>query len=169
MTDKNQTEKAVLKIVRQFEAPKSLVFDAFTTADALGEWWGPAEMPITVLHLDFKKGGRFHYKMTGNEQTMWGLLRYENIASPNKIEFISAFSDEKGNVCKSPFPIDFPLEVFNQFIFTEDSGITTLTIQAYPVNATAEQEATFYSILENMDQGTSAMLNQLERFLVKRQ
>jgi len=39
----NQTDqKAGLKIVRDFKAPKSLVFQAFSTAEAFANWWGPA-------------------------------------------------------------------------------------------------------------------------------
>jgi uncharacterized protein YndB with AHSA1/START domain len=169
MTYKNQMDKMMgLKIVREFDAPKSLVFEAFSTADALAEWWGPVGMPITVAYFDFRKGGKFHYKMVGNGQTMWGLFKYENISSPDMIEFINCFSDEKGNVCKAPFPIDFPLEIFNQLTLTENNGITTLTLQGHPINATPEQEATYYSMIENMDQGFKGTFDQLEKFLIKK-
>ena len=49
-------KKEELKIVREFNAPKTLVFDAFATAEAFAEWWGPVGMPVTVLHFDFKTG-----------------------------------------------------------------------------------------------------------------
>lgn len=168
MTQKNQTDKKDgLNIVRNFKAPKLLVFQAFSTAEAFAEWWGPAGMPITVLHLDFKQGGKLHYKMEGNGQTMWGIFKYHNIIKPDLVEFVSSFSNENGEICKSPFPMDFPLEIFNRMTLEENNGITTVTLTGYPINATQEQEATYYSIIENMNQGFAGTFNQLETYLAK--
>jgi len=170
MTNKNNTEKkAGLRIVRDFKAPRSLVFQAFSTAEAFAEWWGPAGMPITVLHMDFKEGGKLHYKMEGNGQIMWGLFKYHKILKPSLVEFVSSFSDESGKICKSPFPMDFPLEIFNQLSFEENNGITTVSLSGHPINATPEQEATYHSILENMNQGFAGTFNQLEAYLAKTQ
>ncbi|MFC0776412.1 SRPBCC family protein [Terrimonas alba] len=164
MTTQNN-KKEGLKIVREFSAPKVLVFDAFSTAEAFTEWWGPAGTPVTVAHFDFKQGGKVHYKMEGNGQIMWGVLNYKNIIRPDLIEFVSSFSDENGSICKSPFPIEFPLEIFNQLTFEESNGITTLTLSGKPINATAEQEATYYSMIDNMYQGFTGTLNQLEAYI----
>ncbi len=160
-------KKEGIKIVRDFNAPKALVFDAFATAEAFAEWWGPVGMPVTVLHFDFKQGGKVHYKMDGNGQTMWGVFKYKNIVRPDLVEFVSSFSDESGNICNSPFPIDFPLEIFNQLTLEENNGITTITLSGHPINATTEQEATYYSMLENMSQGFAGTFNQLEAYLTK--
>lgn len=168
MTEKNQSGKIDgLKIVRDFKAPKSLVFQAFSTAEAFAEWWGPVGMPISILHFDFKQGGKLHYKMEGNGQTMWGLFKYHNIVKPDLLEFVNSFSDEAGNICRAPFPMEFPLEIFNKLTLVENNGITTLTLSGHPINATTEQEATYYSMIENMSQGFTGTLNQLEAYLTK--
>jgi uncharacterized protein YndB with AHSA1/START domain len=166
MTTQNN-KKEGLKIVREFSAPKVLVFDAFSTAEAFTEWWGPAGTPVTVAHFDFKQGGKVHYKMEGNGQIMWGVLNYKNIIRPDLIEFVSSFSDENGSICKPPFPIEFPLEIFNQLTFEESNGITTLILTGQPINATAEQEATYYSMIDNMYEGFTGTLNQLEAYISK--
>lgn len=154
-----------LTIIRKFNAPKSLVFGAFANAEALAAWWGPKGMPITVHNLDFKPGGIFHYKMEGNGQVMWGVFNYRNIVEPDMIEFISSFSDEEGNICKSPFPIDFPLEVFNRVTLEEENGITTLTLKGHPVNASSAQEETYHSMFKSMEQGFGGTMDQLESYL----
>ncbi|MDB5127774.1 SRPBCC domain-containing protein [Mucilaginibacter sp.] len=164
MTD--QTNKGPeLKIVRHFNAPKEVVFDAFADKDAMAEWWGPSGMPATVVKFEFKPGGEYHYKLEGNGQIMWGLFKYLNINRADLIEFVSSFSDEQGNVCKSPFPMDFPLEIFNKVTFDENNGRTTLTLQGHPINATDEQKATYASITANMEQGFKGTFDQLERYL----
>jgi len=167
MTDQSN-QKPGLKIVRYFNAPKEVVFEAFANAEALAEWWGPAGVPLTVKSLDFTPGGKFHYKMDGNGQTMWGLFRYITISRPELIEFVSSFSDEEGNVCKSPFPMDFPLEIFNELTLTDKDGRTTLTLQGHPINATPEQEETYASIHGNMQEGFKGTFDQLERYLESR-
>jgi len=168
MTNTNQTDKKNgLKIVRDFKAPKSLVFQAFSTAEAFAEWWGPAGMPMTIVHFDFKQGGKLHYKMEGHGQTMWGIFHYHNIVKPDLIEFVSSFSDEAGTICKAPFPMDFPFEIFNQLTLSEKDGITTISLFGYPINATPEQEATYTAMMANMTQGFEGTLNQLDAYLAK--
>ncbi len=160
-------KKEGLKIVREFNAPKTLVFDAFSTAEAFTEWWGAVGMPVNVSKLDFKEGGKAHYKMEGNGLIMWGVLNYKNIVHPDILEYVSSFSDENGSICKAPFPIEFPLEIFNQLTFSEENGITTLILSGHPINATEEQETTYYAMIENMRQGFAGTLNQLENYLTK--
>ena len=165
---RNQTDKKEgLKIVRNFNAPKALVFDAFATHEAFAEWWGPVGMPVTVIHFDFKPGGKLHYKMEGNGQTMWGIFNFQNIVKPDLLEFINSFSDEAGNICRAPFPMEFPLEIFNQLTLEEKNGVTTLTLSGHPINATPDQEATYYSLIANMSQGFAGTLNQLEAYLTR--
>jgi uncharacterized glyoxalase superfamily protein PhnB/uncharacterized protein YndB with AHSA1/START domain len=160
----NQTEPG-LKIVRHFNAPKEVVFAAFADAQAMGEWWGPTGMSLTVKTFNFVPEGKFHYKMANGDQTMWGLFKYVTINRYDMIEFISSFSDEEGNICTSPFPMDFPLEIFNQITLAEANGRTTLTLQGYPLNASAAQETTYHSIKENMQQGFSGTFDKLENYL----
>lgn len=152
-------------ITRNFKAPINMVFDAFSTAEAIGQWWGPAGMSITVVHYDFSVNGRFHYKMQNGDNTMWGLFVYHQIRRPNLIEFVNSFSDEEGNVCKAPFPMDFPLEILNQLTFEEVDGETILTLKGHPIHATEAQEATYYAITESMQQGFKGTFDQLEQYL----
>lgn len=169
MTDQDQTnKKPSLKIVRHFSAPKEVVFEAFANAEAMGEWWGPIGHALTVKAFEFKTGGKFHYKMEREGQAMWGLFKYGTIEAPDRIEFVSSFSDENGNVCKPPFPMEFPLEIFNHVTFTETAGRTTLTLQGYPINPTDEQIATYESMTENMQQGFGGTFDKLDAYLAAR-
>jgi uncharacterized protein YndB with AHSA1/START domain len=161
----NNTQQAGLTIVRKLQASKEDVFNAFANAEALAQWWGPVGCTITVAELDFRPGGRFHYKMDGGGQIMWGLFVYRNIQSPDLIEFVNSFSDETGAICTSPFPMDFPLEIFNRMTLEEQGGTTTLTLAGHPINATEAQEATYRAIMANMEQGFDGTLNKLKEYL----
>jgi uncharacterized protein YndB with AHSA1/START domain len=166
----NQTKKMDgLMIVRDFKAPSTKVFQAFSAAEGFADWWGPAGMPLSIKRFEFRKGGTLHYKMEGGGNTMWGLFKYANIVSPDLIEFVNSFSDEEGNICKAPFPMEFPLEIFNRITLRENSGITTLTFESHPLNATPEQEATFHSMINNISGGFAGTFSQLEAYLTKKQ
>lgn len=162
-----EEKQAGLKIVRQFKAPKTLVFDAFASPEAFGQWWGPSGSQLSVVSFDFQPGGRTHYKMEGNGHVMWGLFQYKNIQRADLLEFINSFADVEGNIITSPFPMDFPLEVFNRITLEEKGGITTLTIQGHPINATAAQIETYNSIKDNMEQGFEGTFDQLEAYLAE--
>lgn len=60
MTETTNSLTTSLVIDRTFNAPRDLVFEAWTEAEHLAQWWGPKEMTITVLHFDARDGGTFH-------------------------------------------------------------------------------------------------------------
>ena len=162
------TVKEQFSISRTFNAPKQLVFDAFTNAEALAQWWGPVNMPIDVLQLDFRPQGLFHYRMNAAGEARYGIFRYVAIEEPNKIQWINSFSNEAGEIIQAPFPgLVFPKEVMNILTLTEENGITTLHLTGYPVNASEEEENTYYSMFAGMNMGFTGTLNQLEEYLNK--
>jgi uncharacterized protein YndB with AHSA1/START domain len=159
MTNKN------FSITRTLRAPKELVFEAFSTARALTEWWGPIQAPIDVISLDFRPGGTFHYRMNG-AQVNYGVMRYKEIDKPNSITWINSFANEKGETIKPPFEgLDFPKEVLNKLTLEEKDGITTLTITSEPMNASEHEVNVFHSITESIQEGFSGTLDQLEQYL----
>src|SRR5215211_3231804 len=86
-------------ITRIFNAPREMVFDAFTDQDAMKQWWGPKGFTMTVSKLDFRVGGTYHYCMLApNGAPMWGRFVYREIVRPERIVFVNSFSDEHGGV-----------------------------------------------------------------------
>lgn len=123
-------EKNELVIVREFNAPRQLVFDSFTKPEHLSQWWGPKGSSISIVTADIQPGGIFHYKLTSPDNTtMYGKFVYKEIIRPGKIVFVSSFADSMGNVIPTPFPIKFPHEILNTWTLTEQSGKTTITLR----------------------------------------
>lgn len=150
---------------REFKAPLESVFEAFTTAEALTKWWGPVEAPIDVIHLDFRPGGTFHYRMNGH-QVYYGIFRYTEIEAPKRISWINSFANEKGEIIKAPFEgLDVPREIRNTITLTEKNGITTLLLHSEAINASENEIKTFVAMTEGMQQGFGGTLNQLEKYL----
>ena len=169
MNKKQSNEKGEFIISYEFNAPKILVFNAFANAEALNEWWGPIETKNSVIHLDFKTGGIFHYKMESNGRTNFGRLVFGKIEPYDYLEFTNSFSDEHANVIKAPFDIPLPMEIFYRLSFTESKGKTTINMTGQPTHATEEEQKGFISINASMQQGFGATFNQLAVYLGKLQ
>lgn len=155
----------VFTITRTLAASKQSVFDAFSNADALAQWWGPVEAPIDVVSLDFRPGGIFHYRMKG-PQVSYGIFRYISIQEPDSIEWVNSFANEKAEIIKAPFEgIDFPKEMLVTIHLTETDGITTLLLTSKPLHATENETSTFVAMTSSMEQGFGGTFLQLENYL----
>jgi uncharacterized protein YndB with AHSA1/START domain len=164
-------KKNELVIIRVFEAPRELVFKAWTEAERLAQWWGPKGCKITVNKFDLRPGGIFHYSMNmPNGKEMWGIFNYREIVAPERIVFVNSFSDKDGNITRSPFTHinPWPLEILNVMTLTESDGKTTLTLKGSPINATDEEIQKFEATKKSMQQGFGGTFDQLDEYLAKK-
>lgn len=162
-----ETTQKQFTIRRIINAPQQLVWDMLTKPEHLKNWWGPAATEIGYATVDLRPGGMFHYSMVAPDgNTMWGKFVYTEIDEPNKLVYKSSFSDAEGEITPIPFPgMVFPLEILNILTLTEEGGKTVLTITGHPVNATAEEEAGYYGLTENMQQGFGGTFDKLDNYL----
>lgn len=164
-----QQQEGELLITRIIDAPRQMVFKAFTERDHMANWWGPKGSDIDIFQFELTPGGVFYYRLRmENDFTMWAKFLYHEIEAPERVVFTSSFSDEKGNLAKAPFPgLDFPLEVRNTWTFTEKNGKTVITLHAVPVNATASEFSTFVNLQASMHEGYAGTFDKLEEYLSK--
>jgi uncharacterized protein YndB with AHSA1/START domain len=161
----NQIE---LVITRTFNAPRELVFKAFTEPERLSQWWGPKGFALNVVKLDLRPGGIFLGSQRSPEgHEMWGKFVYREIVEPEKLVYTNSFSDEEGNTVRAPFSPTWPLEILNTLTFTEHEGKTTLTMRGGPINPTEEERKTFETAQEMVQQGFAGTLDQLADYLEK--
>ena len=87
----------VLVITRDFDAPRSLVFKAWTSPEHLMRWWGPHGFTVLSCDMDLRVGGAWHLRMrspTGVEDRQVGVIR--ELVEPELLVFSYAFADESG-------------------------------------------------------------------------
>ena len=161
-------ERNELVITRVFDAPRKLVFKAWSEAAHLAEWWGPPGSAIEIKKLEFRPGGAFHYRMTiPGFGEIWGLFVYREIVEPERIVFVSSFCDEDGNIILSPFFKIWPLEILNTLALVEQGGKTTMTLSGGPINATEEELEAYESMKGSMQQGFGGTFDRLDTYLAK--
>jgi uncharacterized protein YndB with AHSA1/START domain len=84
---------------RIFDAPRDLVFKAYTDPDILSKWWGPREYEIIVDHIDIRPGGKWrviHRDKDGNDYAFNG--EYREISPPEKIVNTLEFEPLAGHI-----------------------------------------------------------------------
>ena len=155
-------------ITRTFDAPRDLVWQAWSDTERLAQWWGPKGFAISIKQLEFRPDGIFHYRMdSSGGQVMWGRFIYREIVAPERLVYVNAFSDEAGKVTRAPFSGIWPLEMLTTVTLTEQGGRTTVALTVRAINATEEERATFEAGFESMRGGFGATLDQLAKYLAQ--
>lgn len=120
-----------LTISYTFNAPRELVWDFWTDADLVKEWWGPSGYTAPFTSIDFRVGGECLYCMRSPDgKDIWSKGVYQEIIAPEKFIVTDSFSDEKGNLVHGSFygmPEDFPEELLIT-VTLEDQGDKTRMI-----------------------------------------
>ena len=120
-----------LVITRIFDAPRELVWKAWTDPDKMAKWWGPHMFTNPVCKMDVRPGGAILIHMQGPEgpaMPMGGT--FHEVVPPEKLVFTtSAFHDEHGNP---------GIETMNTVTFTEQNGKTTMRLASHFTKAKPE-------------------------------
>src|SRR4051812_23002306 len=115
-------------ISRAFDAPRELVWKAWTERDQLMQWFGPKGFTMTVANLDFRPGGVFHYCLrSADGHEMWGKFVFREIVPPVRIVHEHSFSDAQGNITTHPMSPTWPRQMLATTTFAEHQGRTIVT------------------------------------------
>jgi uncharacterized protein YndB with AHSA1/START domain len=122
------TEEKALVIERVFNAPRELVWKAWTDPEMAKRWWGPRTFTAPAAEIDFRVGGKCTMAMQSpdfNEgRPIWSTGVYKEIVPLERIVVTDSFADEEGNVVPAThydMPDDIPLEMLITVTF-EDAG-----------------------------------------------
>ena len=155
-------------ISRTFDAPRDVMWKAWTEPERMGQWFGPKGVTIFHSKNDLRPGGVYLYGMrTPDGKDMWGKWTYREITKPQRMVFVNSFSDKDRGVTRHPLNKDWPLEMLTTIEFAEDKGKTTVTVRWSPLNATEAERNTFNSNRDGMKQGWTGTFEKLEAYLPK--
>src|ERR1700720_2154803 len=86
-----------LVFTRVFDAPRSLVFAAWTDPKHMAAWWGPKGFTNPVCELDVRPGGVIRIDMRGPDGTVYPMTgAYREVVAPERLVFTASALDEKG-------------------------------------------------------------------------
>lgn len=140
---------------REFDAPRSRVFKAWTDPKRLARWWGPEGFTNPVCELDARPGGLIRIDMRAPDGTLFPMTgAYQEVVAPERLVFTSAALDER----RKPL-----FAVLNTVTFGEKDGRTPQTLTAQIIES--DDDAPPY--VEGMEAGWTQTLDRLEKHLAK--
>ena len=136
-------------LTRVFDAPRRLVFEAFTKPELLKRWFGPRGWSLAVCEVDLRVGGGFRFVLRGPDGKEMGMRGvYREIVAPERSVHMESFDD-------------FPGESQVTAVFVEQGGRTTLTATViYP-----SQEIRDAVIQSGMEHGAAESYDKLAELL----
>jgi uncharacterized protein YndB with AHSA1/START domain len=147
-----------LTITRIFDAPRALVFKAWTDPKHVAQWWGPKSFTNPVCEMDLRPGGAFRIVMRapdGIEYPTTGIFR--EIVEPERLVFSNAALGKEGN------PV---LEGLTTVTFAEHGGKTQLTLHTLQTSAVGF-EAEAAPKLAGMEEGWAQSLDRLAEHMAR--
>jgi uncharacterized protein YndB with AHSA1/START domain len=142
-----------LVMTRTFDAPRELVFKAWTDPKHVQQWWGPHGFTNPRCEVDARRGGAIHIDMRGPNGVVYPMKAvFEEVTEPERLVFVTSALDDRGN---SMF------DVRNTVIFADRRGKTELTLEARVVRRTAVAP----QYLEGMEVGWSQSLERLQAYV----
>lgn len=142
-----------LTLTREYDAPRDLVFKAWTDKELISKWWGPNGFTTPVAELDVQPGGAIDIVMEdvegliekGSRYPMSG--KFQEIVEPEKLVFTS-----------SPIVNDKPImDTIVTVTFDDVQGKTKLTVHIEVTRTTPEAEMP----LKGMEMGWNQQLDKL--------
>ena len=94
MADQKDTQ---LTFSRIYDAPRELVFKAFSEVEQISQWWPPKGWAMPVCSIDFRPGGEWRYcirNAAGEEH--WARAVYRKIIPPQQLVFWDEITDAQG-------------------------------------------------------------------------
>lgn len=88
-------EKNQIRVTKTFDATLQMVWDTWTKAEYLNQWWAPKPYRVETKSMDFRPGGRWHYAMISLENDKhWCIADYKTIEHHVNFSYSDAFTDE---------------------------------------------------------------------------
>jgi uncharacterized protein YndB with AHSA1/START domain len=147
--------KQEIVITRTFDAPRELVWKAWTDPKHFQRWWGPKDYTCPFCQMDLRVGGKYLNCMRSPEgQEYWSTGVYREIIPMERIVFTDCFADEQGNVVPAThygMSADFPLEMLVTVIFEDSGNKTKMTLQHVDLPAGEMTEQTGAGWNESFD------------------
>jgi uncharacterized protein YndB with AHSA1/START domain len=139
------TEREIA-MTRSFDAPRDLVFEAWTSPEQVPRWMlGPEGWMMPVCEIDLRVGGAWHFvwrRSDGTEMEMSGV--YREVMPPERLVSTESWGG------------DWP-ETINTLVLSEQDGRTTITLTIlYP-----SQDARDAALETGMQQGVSVSFERL--------
>ena len=144
--------KQEITIRRKFEAPRVLVFKAFSDPQLIPQWWGPARYATTVDKMEVRPGGMWRFSQrdsNGNEFAFHGF--YHQVLAPERLVYTFEFEGVPGHIALETIQL-------------EAQGDETLLTDHIVFQSQEDRDGMYES---GMEDGSRESLERIEALLIR--
>jgi uncharacterized protein YndB with AHSA1/START domain len=118
MPSPSSTADREIVTTRLIDAPRALVFEAWTDPQHVAHWFGPDGFVTTTQSMDVRPGGQWRFTMRGPDGTEWpNVVTYEQVVVPERLVYLHGDDNEP--------------DMFHTTVtFDDRAGKTALTMRA---------------------------------------
>jgi len=144
-----------LVITRVFDAPRELVWKAWTDPKLVAQWWGPKGFTNPRCEWDARPNGSIHIDMRAPDGVVYPMSgTFQEVVEPERLVFVSSALDENGN---SMF------DVLSTVLFADQRGKTSVTLRLRVISVTARAP----QYIKGMEMGWQQSLDRLGEHLAE--
>jgi uncharacterized protein YndB with AHSA1/START domain len=132
-----------LVITRLVNAPRELVFKAWTNPRLAIKWWEPRDYPATHMDMDARPGGTWRHCLTSTEtgQGLWQHGVFREVVAPERLVFTFVWEEEG----------ERGIETLVTITFANEGGKTRLTLRQKPFQSVEERDSHGYGWNSSVD------------------
>jgi len=137
---------------RTFDAPRELVWRAWTDPELLHRWYGPGIE--TIIHqFDLKPGGSWLNEMKWGGNSDFSKMVFQEVRPTSMLVWHHSSADSDWNIITSPMMEDWPRVLLTTVIFEDMGDKTNVRLSQVPIDATEAEIACFAATMAGMDKG----------------
>jgi uncharacterized protein YndB with AHSA1/START domain len=153
---------------RTFNAPRDLIWAAFSQAEHLGHWMSPKGMTPGRCTIEFREGGIYHYEIVPPQgESFWGRWIFREIVDQELIANHVSFSDEGCGITRHPMAPEWPLETYSRVSFSDIEGGTLIRLEWSALGSDVVALQKFEEGKPSMTQGWGGTMDCLDAHLAK--
>jgi uncharacterized protein YndB with AHSA1/START domain len=153
---------------RVFDAPRQLVWKAWTDPKLLPRWYGPNVE--TIIHrLDVKLGGLWLNEMKMGGRSSYQRTEYTDVVEPSRLVCLMSSTDANWNTAPNPMMPDWPGVLLTIVTFEEHGAQTKMRLTWAPHEASEAEIACFAAAVGGMGKGWGAGMELLQKLLAELQ
>ena len=146
----SETTEYVLE--RTFDAPREMVWRAWTDPELLSRWYGPGIE--TIIHdFELQPGGAWLNEMRWGENADFSKMVFQEVTQQEKLVWHHSSTDADWNIISSPMMADWPRVLLTTVTFEDLGDKTNVRLSQIPMDATDVEIACFAAMMDGMSKG----------------
>lgn len=154
---------------RVFDAPRELVWQAWTDPEILHNWYGPGA-ETTIHKFDLQPGGLWLNEMKWGGSSNFQKVVFQEVTAPSLLVWHHYSStDAEWNDAPNPMMADWPHLLLTTVIFEDLGSKTKVSLSQVPMDASDAEIACFEMAMSGMDKGWGGGYAVMDELLAKMQ